>query len=72
MLRSQAVEVERRVLDVQDDRPFSLQKKDVVRVTPGEFPGLKPRCETVRLGNGRQEICRACSGSGTAHLVSFS
>jgi hypothetical protein len=53
MLPSQAVEVDRRMLDVQHDRSFTIQEEDVVGVASGQPPGSEWRCQSVRLDNGR-------------------
>jgi hypothetical protein len=53
MLPGQAVEVDRRMLDVQNDGPLTIQEEDVVRVASRKSLGVKRCRQAVRLGNGR-------------------
>lgn len=73
MFPGQAAEIDRRMLDVHDDRPLAIQKEDVVRIASRQSLRRQRRFEAVRRRNGSQQICwRTCNLSRTAHCVSFS
>jgi hypothetical protein len=73
VLPGQTVDVEWRMLYMQDDGLLTLQKENVVCVATGESPGMKRRLQAVRMGNRRHELCwHALPVSRTAHPASLS
>ena len=73
MLPGQAVEIERRMFHVEDDRPITLQKEDIVRIATFEPLDGNWRWKTVLLADCPQQIYgRARGVSRWPHPVSVS